>query len=78
MSVNPLKKVLRSGEGKKLKALEALVPDISELESDMKALADADLQALRRLGIHCLGNFSILIPWVGYVECFPIFLHMIR
>ncbi|MBJ69445.1 MAG: preprotein translocase subunit SecA [Acidimicrobiaceae bacterium] len=45
MSVNPLKKVLRSGEGKKLKALEALVPDISELESDMKALSDTDLQA---------------------------------
>ncbi len=45
MSVNPLKKVLRSGEGKKLKALEALVPDISELEDDMKALSDAELQA---------------------------------
>ncbi|MBG02157.1 MAG: preprotein translocase subunit SecA [Acidimicrobiaceae bacterium] len=45
MSVNPLKKVLRSGEGKKLKALEALVPDIGELEPDMKALSDVELQA---------------------------------
>ena len=45
MSANPLRKVLRSGEGKKLKALEALVPDISELEDDMKALSDAELQA---------------------------------
>ena len=45
MSLNPLKKVLRSGEGKKIKALEALVPDISELEPDMKALTDAELQA---------------------------------
>ena len=45
MSANPLRKVLRSGEGKKLKALEALVPDISELEDDMKALSDAELKA---------------------------------
>ncbi len=45
MSLNPLKKVLRSGEGKKIKALEALVPDISELEPEMKALTDAELQA---------------------------------
>ena len=45
MSLNPLKKVLRSGEGKKIKALEALVPDISELEPDMKALTDAELLA---------------------------------
>ena len=45
MSANPLRKVLRSGEGKKLKALEALVPDISELEDDMRALSDAELQA---------------------------------
>ena len=45
MSLNPLKKVLRSGEGKKLKALEAFVPDIGELEPDMKALSDVELQA---------------------------------
>ncbi|MDG1844874.1 MAG: preprotein translocase subunit SecA [Acidimicrobiales bacterium] len=44
MSLNPLKKVLHSGEGKKLKALEALVPDINELESDIKSLSDAELK----------------------------------
>ncbi len=38
-------KILRSGEGKKLKALQALVPDISALEPEMEALSDAALQA---------------------------------
>ncbi len=45
MSKNPFKKILRSGEGKKLRAIEALVPDINELESEMQALSDDQLQA---------------------------------
>ena len=44
MSLNPLKKVLHSGEGKKLKSLEALVPDINELEPSIKTLSDTELQ----------------------------------
>lgn len=38
-------RVLRSGEGRKLKALEALVPDINALETDMQALSDEALRA---------------------------------
>ena len=40
-----LKKVLRSGEGKKLKALEALVPVVNDTEPEMKALSDDELRA---------------------------------
>jgi len=39
-----LSKVLRAGEGKKLKALQTLVPDINAFEPEMQALSDADLQ----------------------------------
>ena len=38
-------RVLRSGEGRKLKAVQALVPDINALEPEMQALTDAQLQA---------------------------------
>jgi len=38
-------KVLRSGEGKKLRALHEIVPDINAVEPEMAALSDADLQA---------------------------------
>jgi preprotein translocase subunit SecA len=38
-------KVLRTGEGKKLKALAALVPDINAFESEMQALSDGELRA---------------------------------
>ena len=38
------KKVLRSGEGKKLRALEAIVPDVNALEPEMQALSDDELQ----------------------------------
>ena len=38
-------KILRAGEGKKLKALQALVPDITALEPEMEALSDDALQA---------------------------------
>ncbi|MEZ5243885.1 MAG: preprotein translocase subunit SecA [Acidimicrobiales bacterium] len=38
-------RVLRSGEGRKLKALQALVPDINALEPEMQALSDEQLQA---------------------------------
>ncbi|MGK2947549.1 MAG: preprotein translocase subunit SecA [Acidimicrobiales bacterium] len=38
-------KILRSGEGKKLKALQGLVPDINALEPEMQALSDSALQA---------------------------------
>ena len=37
-------RVLRSGEGRKLRALEALVPDINALEPEMEALSDDALQ----------------------------------
>ena len=43
MSKNPIKKILRSGEGKKLKLLQDLVPDINELEHDFQKLSDEDL-----------------------------------
>ena len=39
------KRVLRSGEGRKLKALQALVPDINALEPEMQALSDDALRA---------------------------------
>jgi preprotein translocase subunit SecA len=45
MSKNPVKKLLRSGEGKKLRAIEALVPDINELEPEIARLSDGELQA---------------------------------
>ena len=34
-------KLLRAGEGKKLKALQSLIPDINALEPEMEALDDA-------------------------------------
>lgn len=37
-------RLLRAGEGKKVKALADLVPDISALEPELQALSDADLQ----------------------------------
>ena len=40
-----LDKLLRTGEGQKLKALEGLVPHIGVLEPEMQALSDAELQA---------------------------------
>ncbi len=39
------KTILRSGEGKKLRALAGLVPDINELEPEMQALDDDGLRA---------------------------------
>jgi preprotein translocase subunit SecA len=36
-------KILRAGEGKKVRALQALVPDINELEADTEALSDEAL-----------------------------------
>ena len=44
MAKNPMKKILRSGEGKKLKVLEDLVPEINELEPEMRELSDEELQ----------------------------------
>jgi preprotein translocase subunit SecA len=38
-------KILRAGEGKKVKALKELVPDISAMEPEMSALSDEALQA---------------------------------
>jgi len=40
-----LSRVLRSGEGKKLKAIESLVPDINSLEPKIEKLSDHALQA---------------------------------
>ncbi|MBQ89389.1 MAG: preprotein translocase subunit SecA [Acidimicrobiaceae bacterium] len=38
-------RVLRSGEGRKLKALQALVPDVNALEPELQVLSDDALQA---------------------------------
>jgi len=43
--MNILKRVLRSGEGRKLRALEALVPDINALEPEYEVLSDEALKA---------------------------------
>ncbi len=40
-----LDRILRAGEGKKLKALAGLVPDINALEPDVRALSDESLRA---------------------------------
>ena len=40
-----LSRVLRSGEGKKLKAIESLVPDINSYEPEFEKLPDQALQA---------------------------------
>ena len=40
-------RVLRSGEGRKLKALQALVPDINALEPELQALSDDALRPRR-------------------------------
>ncbi|HZA77693.1 MAG TPA: preprotein translocase subunit SecA [Acidimicrobiales bacterium] len=40
-----LDRFLRVGEGKKVKALQSLVPDISALEPEMEALSDNELRA---------------------------------
>ena len=40
-----LDRILRAGEGKKLKALQAMVPDINALEPSMQRLSDEQLQA---------------------------------
>ena len=40
-----LDRVLRAGDGKRIKALQGLVPDINALESEMAGLSDAALQA---------------------------------
>jgi preprotein translocase subunit SecA len=40
-----LDRILRAGEGKKLKALQGLLPDISALEAPMRALSDDALRA---------------------------------
>ena len=38
-------KILRAGEGKKVRAVQALVPDINALEDETKALSDDALRA---------------------------------
>jgi preprotein translocase subunit SecA len=40
-----LKKVLTAGEGKKVRALEAVVPRVNALEDDFKAFSDEELRA---------------------------------
>ncbi len=37
-------KILRSGEGKKLKALQGLIPDINALEVEYAALSDEEIR----------------------------------
>ena len=40
-----LDRILRAGEGKKIKALQGLVPDINALEPAIQRLSDSELQA---------------------------------
>ena len=40
-----LDRILRAGEGKKLKALQAIVPDVNALERELERLTDEQLQA---------------------------------
>jgi preprotein translocase subunit SecA len=40
-----LDRILRAGEGKKIKALEGIVPDVNALEPEIVKLSDAELQA---------------------------------
>ncbi len=40
-----LDRILRAGEGKKLKALQAMVPDMNALSDDFKRLSDGELKA---------------------------------
>ncbi len=40
-----LNKILRTGEGRKVKAIAAVVPDINALEAEYRALTDAQLRA---------------------------------
>ena len=40
-----LDKILRAGEGKKLKALEGIVPDINALGDELRRMSDEDLKA---------------------------------
>ena len=40
-----LDRILRAGEGKKIKALQAMVPDINALEPEYRKLSDDDLKA---------------------------------
>ncbi len=44
-SMSVFTKILRTGEGKKNKALEALVPLVNSLEDEIRALPDEELQA---------------------------------
>src|SRR3954463_7461141 len=39
-----LDRILRAGEGKKIKALEAIVPDINALDAEMRRLSDDELR----------------------------------
>ena len=59
-------KILRSGEGKKLKALQALVPDISALEPGLQA----DVIVLRtdRPNVFPINDpigAVVMIPWAA-------------
>ena len=38
-------KILRSGEGRKLKALQSIVPEVGALEPDLQRLTDDELAA---------------------------------
>ena len=53
-----LTKFLRMGEGKKLRALQSLAPDINALEPELEALSDEDL-AHKTI---CLLYTSIPVP----------------
>jgi preprotein translocase subunit SecA len=39
------KKILHAGEGRKLKLLQSIVPDVSRLEADLEGISDAELAA---------------------------------
>jgi len=54
-----LSKVLRAGEGKKIKALQSLVPDINAVEPEMEALSD---DALRHKTVEFRSRLDTVAP----------------
>ena len=50
------KRILRTGEGRKLKALTALVPDINALEPEMQRLDDTGVASPHRRASQSAGQ----------------------
>ena len=51
-----LDRILRAGEGKKIKALEGMVPDVNAFEPEISALTDDALKACASLPKPSVGS----------------------